>query len=86
MSLAGTAYLKLGPTVLGTLVKHYVERLTAQKLPSTTSDGVPQDGKQVVQMLNDDLRQEELLYDLLFTLVKVSSVRVRPHGSTAMRH
>ena len=74
--LTGTAGLKLGPLVLETLVKHYFERLTAgQKIPATTSsDGI--DGKQGGSALN--LRQEELLYDQAFTIVKVSITRVLP--------
>ena len=69
--LTSSAGLKLGPLVLETLVKHYFERL---KIPATTSsDGVSHDGKQGGSTLNNNLRQEELLYDQAFTIVKVST-------------
>jgi len=76
--LTSSAGLKLGPLVLETLVKHYFERLkVAQKIPATTSsDGVAQDEKQGGSALNNNLRQEELLYDQAFTIVKVSLTRV----------
>ena len=75
--LTGTAGLKLGPLVLETLVKHYFERLKiTQKIPATASDGVAQDGKQAGTALNNNLRQEELLYDQAFTIVKVSIMRI----------
>ena len=79
--LTGSAGLKLGPLVLETLVKHYFERLKVpQKIPATTSsDGVAHDGGQNGSTLNNNLRQEELLYDQAFTIVKVSIARVLPH-------
>jgi len=79
--LTGSAGLKLGPLVLETLVKHYFERLkVSQKIPATTtSDGVAQDGGRNGSTLNNNLRQEELLYDQAFTIVKVSIARVLPH-------
>ena len=71
--LTGSAGLKLGPLVLETLVKHYFERLkVAHKIPATTSsDGVALGGNQGGHALNNNLRQEELLYDQAFTIVKV---------------
>jgi len=71
--LTGTAGLKLGPLVVETLVKHYFERLkTTQKTSAnTSSDGVVRDGKRGGTISNDNLRQEELLYDQAFTIVKV---------------
>ena len=84
--LTGSAGLKLGPLVLETLVKHYFERLKAsQKIPATTSsDGVSHEGGRGGSTLNNNLRQEELLYDQAFTIVKVSIARVprRPHHRT----
>lgn len=76
--LTGSAGLKLGPLVLETLVKHYFERLkTTQKTPVTTSsDGDAHDGSQGRSASNDNLRQEELLYDQAFTIVKVSGTPV----------
>ena len=73
-SLTGSAGLKLGPLVLETLAKHYFERLKAiHRIPATTSsDGVVHDGKQGGSALNKNLRQEELLYDQAFAIVKVS--------------
>lgn len=79
--LTSSAGLKLGPLVLETLVKHYFERL---KVPATTSsDGIAQDGKQSGSTPNNNLRQEELLYDQAFTIVKVSITRVLSPDSTA---
>lgn len=76
--LTSSAGLKLGPLVLETLVKHYFERLkVSQKIATTpSSDVVAQDGKQGGSALNNNLRQEELLYDQAFTIVKVSGTRV----------
>ena len=76
--LTGSAGLKLGPLVLETIVKHYFERLKAsQKISSTVcSDGAGHDGKLGGSVLNNNLRQEELLYDQAFTIVKVSGTRV----------
>ncbi|KAF9646179.1 alpha/beta-hydrolase [Thelephora ganbajun] len=69
--LTGSAGLKLGPLVLETLVKHYFERHKAtQKVPDATPDGIAHDEKQGGSTLNDNLRQEELLYDQAFTIVK----------------
>lgn len=67
--LTGSAGLKLGPLVLETLVKHYFERLkTGQNTPATTLNG-----KQRGSAPNNNLRQEELLYDQAFNIVKVST-------------
>lgn len=74
--LTGSAGLKFGPLVVETLVKHYLERFIAQKTPTTTSDGVPKDGKQDESIPNNNLRREELLYDQAFTVVKVSFMPV----------
>ena len=70
--LTGTVGLKLGPLVLETLVKHYFERLKAtQKIPTDTSSDGEHDGS----ASNPNLRQEELLYDQAFTIIKVSITR-----------
>ena len=85
--LTGSAGLKLGPLVLETLVKHYFERLkVSQKIPATTaSDGVAHDGGRNESTPNNNLRQEELLYDQAFTIVKVSVARVLPHPDPRAR-
>ncbi len=56
-TLTAEASLITGPVVLGTLVKHYLERLKrdATKKPTT------------------QLRRDELLYDEAFNVIKVSS-------------
>jgi len=76
--LTGSAGLKLGPLVLETLVKHYFERLKiSQKAPATaSSDGATHDETRNGTTLNNNLRQEELLYDQAFNIVKVSATRV----------
>lgn len=68
----------MGPIALETLVKHYFERLkTAHGTSATTSsDGIVHDEKHGGSALNDNLRQEELLYDQVFVLSKVSIARV----------
>jgi len=78
--LTSSAGLKLGPVILETLVKHYYRRIkTANKIAATTSsDGVVHDGNQVGSTLNDNLRQEELLYDEVFSIAKVSITHVSP--------
>ena len=71
--LTGATGLKLGPLALETLVKHYFERLKAtQKIPAATSF----DKKHGGSALNPNLRQEELLYDQAFAIIKVSITRV----------
>lgn len=55
-NLTTQAGLKIGPIVLETLVKHYFDRLKHKT----------QEGKPVNQ-----LRQDELLYDEAFNIVKV---------------
>lgn len=80
--LTGSAGLKLGPLVLETLIKHYFERLrTPQKTPATISDAVTHDGKQGGSVLGSNMRQEELLYDQAFTIVKVRTTCVRSPNS-----
>lgn len=75
--LTGSAGLKLGPLVLDTLIRHYFERLrSTQKIPATTSDEAAHDGKRRGSTLNSNLRQEELLYDEAFTIVKVCFAHV----------
>lgn len=83
--LTGSAGLKLAPLVLETLLKHYFERLIAQKIPTTVSDGIAEDGKQSGHTPSDNLRREELLYDQAFTIVKVSFARVCSLDSIALR-
>jgi hypothetical protein len=56
--LMGEAALKFGPIVLETLIKHYFERIK-----HNTEEGK---GKGMTQ-----LRQDEILYDQAFTVVKV---------------
>lgn len=73
--LTGSAGLKLGPLVLETLVKHYFERLKVKTPATVSSDGVAHDGNQGRPALSNNLRQEELLYDQAFAIVKVSIVR-----------
>lgn len=81
--LTNSVVFGLAPLVLGTLVKHYFERLIAQKIPTTTPDGVSQDGKQAGSPPNHNLRRDELLYDEAFALLKVSFARVRSLDPTA---
>lgn len=58
-SLTRQAGLKLGPIFLDTLVKHYFERMRKDNASKT----------------NIQLRQDELLYDETFVIVKVRDVR-----------
>jgi hypothetical protein len=85
--LTGSAGLKLAPLVVETLVKHYFERLrVTQKIPATTSpDEAANDGKQGGSVFNNNLRQEELLYDQAFTIVKVSIARPLPKLGRCIR-
>jgi hypothetical protein len=62
-SLTGTVGLKVGPLVLETLVKHYLERIRG---PSADLKDGKSDGN-----TPSNLRQGELLYDEAFTIVKV---------------
>jgi len=80
INLTGSAGLKLGPLLLGTLAKHYFERLTTIiKIPATTSsDEVIHDEQQAGSTLNDNLRQEEMMYDQVFVIAKVSITHVPP--------
>jgi hypothetical protein len=57
-TLAGEAGLKLGPLLLETLVKHYLERVG----PSGQTDE---------KSASVQLRKDELLYDEAFQIVKV---------------
>lgn len=56
-TLTTQAGLKIGPIVFETLVKHYFDRVKKDL----------RDGK------TTQLRQEELLYDQAFTIIKVST-------------
>lgn len=58
-SLTRQAGLKLGPIFLDTLVKHYFERMRKDNASKTSIQ----------------LRQDELLYDETFVIVKVRVVR-----------
>ena len=58
-TLTGAAGIKIGPLILETLVKHYFERILKNS-DVTNSKGITQ------------LRQDELLYDEAFNIVKVS--------------
>ena len=53
-TLTRTVGLKVGPLVVETLLKRYLDRVKAQHGPGMTR-----------------LRQDELLYDATFTIVKV---------------
>jgi hypothetical protein len=57
-SLTRTAALKIGPVVFGTLLKHYFDRVRNERATD--------DGPAITQ-----LRQDELLYDEAFNIVKV---------------
>ena len=59
-SLTREAGIKIGPLLLETLVKHYFERIIKDNNAEEKGEGVTQ------------LRQDELLYDEAFSIVKVS--------------
>lgn len=65
MSLTRSVGLRVGPIVLGTLVKHYLEKIRRDFVQDNGSKGKEKD--ELVQ-----LRQDELIYDEIFTVVKVS--------------
>ncbi|KIK71239.1 hypothetical protein GYMLUDRAFT_235590 [Collybiopsis luxurians FD-317 M1] len=61
-SLTRRVGLRVGPIVLETLVKHYLEKI---KRDFVHSDNGKDEGDEMVQ-----LRREELMYDEIFTIVK----------------
>ncbi|KAJ3927816.1 MAG: hypothetical protein NXY57DRAFT_903201 [Lentinula lateritia] len=63
MSLTRSVGLRVGPIVLGTLVKHYLEKIRRDFVQDNGSKGKEKD--ELVQ-----LRQDELIYDEIFTVVK----------------
>ncbi|KAJ4487266.1 hypothetical protein C8J55DRAFT_558336 [Lentinula edodes] len=63
MSLTRSVGLRVGPIVLGTLVKHYLEKIRRDFVQDHGSKGKEKD--ELVQ-----LRQDELIYDEIFTVVK----------------
>ncbi|KAJ3982298.1 hypothetical protein F5890DRAFT_1416004 [Lentinula detonsa] len=63
-SLTRSVGLRVGPIVLGTLVKHYMEKIKRDFVQENGSKGKEKD--ELVQ-----LRQDELIYDEIFTVVKV---------------
>ncbi|KAJ3912491.1 hypothetical protein F5877DRAFT_53995 [Lentinula edodes] len=63
MSLTRSVGLRVGPIVLGTLVKHYLEKIRRDFVQDDGSKGKEKD--ELVQ-----LRQDELIYDEIFTVVK----------------
>lgn len=82
--LTSSAGLTFVPLAVGTLIKHYLERSIAPKIPTAAAlEEVAQDGKQDEPTPKDNLRREELLYDQAFTIVKVSFMRVQSLDSTA---
>jgi hypothetical protein len=64
-SLTRSVSLRVGPIVLETLVKHYLDKIK-RDFQSSSKD---EEKQETVQ-----LRQDELMYDEIFTVVKVSSV------------
>ncbi|KAJ3785120.1 hypothetical protein GGU11DRAFT_684254 [Lentinula aff. detonsa] len=62
-SLTRSVGLRVGPIVLGTLVKHYMEKIKRDFVQENGSRGKEKD--ELVQ-----LRQDELIYDEIFTVVK----------------
>ncbi|KAJ3993873.1 hypothetical protein F5050DRAFT_1801017 [Lentinula boryana] len=65
-SLTRSVGLRVGPIVLGTLVKHYMEKIKRDFVQENGSKGKEKD--ELVQ-----LRQDELIYDEIFTVVKFHS-------------
>lgn len=84
MGLTARAGLQLAPLLITTPVRHYFERFIEQKTPS--SDGPARDGEQDRSTPNDSLKQEEFLYDQVFTIVKVGFTPIRCLGSIATPH
>ncbi|KAJ3900655.1 alpha/beta-hydrolase [Lentinula edodes] len=64
MSLTRSVGLRVGPIVLGTLVKHYLEKIRRDFVQDDGSKGKEKD--ELVQ-----LRQDELIYDEIFTVICV---------------
>ncbi|KAJ4483550.1 hypothetical protein J3R30DRAFT_3285414 [Lentinula aciculospora] len=62
-SLTRSVGLRVGPIVLGTLVKHYLEKIKRDLVQESKDKGKEKDA--LVQ-----LRQDELIYDEIFTVVK----------------
>jgi hypothetical protein len=65
--------LRVGPIVLETLVKHYFERIKESVQTSAKeANGKEGDSEDLVQ-----LRQDELLYDEAFNIIKVRISKAR---------
>ncbi|KAJ3807769.1 hypothetical protein F5876DRAFT_47433 [Lentinula aff. lateritia] len=62
MSLTRSVGLRVGPIVLGTLVKHYLEKIRRDFVQDNSK------GKEKDELVQ--LRQDELIYDEIFTVVK----------------
>ena len=69
-SLTTEAGIKIGPLLLETAVKHYFDRILKDHQSSEKEKG-----KNFTQ-----LRQDELLYDEAFNIVKVSSISSYSHA------
>lgn len=67
-SLTRNVGLRVGPIVLETLVKHYLEKIKRDFVQNHGSKEKDRDG--TVQ-----LRQDELIYDEIFVVVKASFIR-----------
>jgi hypothetical protein len=77
--LTGKVGLMVTPLCLKTLAKHYSERLIERITPAF-SDTTARDGEQGTPKLEHDLRRESLVYDQIFTTMKVSFLPVRFHN------
>lgn len=64
-SLTRSVGLRVGPIVLETLVKHYLEKIKRDFVQLNTNKD--EEKQELVQ-----LRQDELMYDEIFTIVKAS--------------
>ena len=64
-SLTRSVGLRVGPIVLGTLVKHYIDKVKRDFVQ--TNGSKEKQKNELVQ-----LRQDELIYDEIFTVVKVN--------------
>ncbi|THV06225.1 alpha/beta-hydrolase [Dendrothele bispora CBS 962.96] len=68
--------LRVGPLVLDTLVKHYFQRAKERIQNSTKELTVKEDGKEDDPSTLVQLRQDELLYDEAFNIIKVHSLPI----------
>lgn len=74
LGLTSKTGLTLAPLLMKCLATHYFEQC---------SDEVAPGGEQGGSLPNGNLRHEELLYDQVFTIVKVGFVLVRSLDPTA---